>query len=204
MRSACIFSLLAGTVTAGLRGQQSNTGQPVLTVRSTLVEVPALVKTKGGQTKGGQVYLKLTADDFFLTDNGVPQDLTLDQGTDSEPLALAIVVETGGAGANHLVDYKQLDAILDALVGGVEHRVAVIGFDSAPHLLRPFEPGTAHASQQLTILRAGDSGGAILDGIAFAVAQLRAQPTSFRRAILLLSETIDHGAARRPSVKLFA
>src|ERR1700678_94510 len=186
MRVACIFPLL---LCLGLRAQQSDTGQTVLTVRSTLVRVPALVKTKGGQ-----VMLKLTADDFFLTDNGVPQVLTLDQGTDLEPLALAIVVETGGAGANHLVDYQQLDAILDALVGGVEHRTAVIGFDSKPHLLRPFEPGTAHASQQLANLREGDSGGAILDGVAFAVAQLQAQPIRFRRAILLLSETIDHGS----------
>jgi VWFA-related protein len=138
--------------------------------------------------------LKLTAKDFVLTDNGVQQALTLDQGTDLEPLALAIVVETGGAGARHLVDYQQLDAILDALAGAVEHRVAVIGFDSKPHLLRPFETGTAHASQQLASLREGDSGGAILDGVAFAVMQLRAQPARFRRAILLLSETIDHGS----------
>ena len=33
-----------------------------------------------------------------------------------------------------------------------------------------------------------------MDGVAFAVAQLRAQPARFRRAILLLSETIDHGS----------
>lgn len=138
--------------------------------------------------------LKLTADDFFLTDDGVPQTLTLDQGTDLEPLALAIVVETGGAGARHLVDYQQLDAILDALIGGVEHRVAVIGFDSKPHLLLPFAPDTDHASQTLANLREGDLGGAILDGVSFAVAQLRAQPTRFRRAVLLLSETIDHGS----------
>ena len=127
MSPARIFSLLLCLAAAGLRAQQSDPGQAVLTVRSTLVQVPALVKTKGGQ-----VMLKLTADDFFLTDDGLPQALTLDQGTDLEPLALAIVVETGGAGANHLVDYQQLDAILDALVGGVEHRVAVIGFDSKP------------------------------------------------------------------------
>jgi VWFA-related protein len=189
MRPACIVSLLLCLAAAGLRAQQSDPGQTVLTVRSTLVQVPALVKTKGGQ-----VMLKLTADDFFLTDNGVPQALTLDQGTDSEPLALAIVVETGGAGAHHLFEYQHLDAILDALVGGVEHRVAVIAFDSAPHLLGPFVSGTSQASQQLASLREGDPGGAILDGVAFAVAQLRSQPTRYRRAILLLSETIDHGS----------
>jgi VWFA-related protein len=172
-----------------VQAQQSDPGQPVLTVRSTLVQVPALVKTKAGR-----VVLGFTADDFFLTDNGVPQALKLDEGTDLEPLALAIVVETGGAGARHLFDYQQLDAILDALVGAVEHRVAVIGFDSGPHLLMPFTRGTADAARQLASLREGDRGAAILDGVAFAVAQLRTQPTRFRRAILLLSETIDHGS----------
>jgi hypothetical protein len=107
---------------------------------------------------------------------------------------LAIVVETGGEGANHLFDYQHLGAILDTLLGGVEHKVAVIGFDSEPHLLRPFAPDIDLASQQLASLRKGDSGGAILDGMAFAVDRLRAQPSRFRRAILLLSETIDHGS----------
>jgi VWFA-related protein len=134
------------------------------------------------------------ADDFLLTDDGVPQHLTLDQDTDSQPLALAIVVETGSAGARHLIDYRQLDAILDALIGNIEHRVAVIGFDSTPHLLMPFTPDTADASQQLASLHEGDSGGATLDAVAFAVAQLRAQPTAYRRAILLFSETIDQGS----------
>jgi hypothetical protein len=109
-------------------------------------------------------------------------------------LALAIVVETGGAGAQHLRDYGQLDSVLDALIGNVEHRIAVIGFDSVPHLLMPFTPRTADASQQLVGLNEGDQGAAILDGIALAIAQLRALPTRYRRAILLLSETIDQGS----------
>ena len=163
--------------------------QATITVRSTLVEVPALVKTKDGQ----QVF-ELTADDFVLTDDGVAQHLTLDPDTDSRPLALAIVVETGGAGGSHLDDYRQLDPILDALIGNVEHSVAVIGFDSRPHLLLPFNNDTTLASHQLAILRAGDPGAAILDAIAFAVGQLRAQPENYRRAILLLSETIDQGS----------
>jgi VWFA-related protein len=163
---------------------------PTLTVRSTVVLVPTLVKTKKGD-----VVFSLTADDFSVTDNGVAQRLTLDPDTDAEPLALAICVETGGAGRNHLEDYDNLDAILGALIGGVEHRVAVIGFDSAPHLLLPFTSETARASLQLSSLRKGDAGAAILDGVAFAVAQLRAQPANYRRAILLISETIDQGSS---------
>jgi VWFA-related protein len=190
-RILCLFSCLAATRAPAQQtpAQQAETAPTKLTVQSTLVLAPVLVKTRERQ-----VILTLTADDFRLTDNGVPQNLTLVQDTDSQPLALAIVVETGGAGARHLADYGQLDAILDALVGGVEHRVAVIGFDSGPHLLKPFAPDLDVASRQLTDLREGDQGGAILDGVVFAVEELRAQPARYRRAILLLSETIDHGS----------
>src|SRR6202035_1996394 len=188
-RSAFMLFLLLCLAAVVVNAQQSDNGQPTLTVRSTLVEVTILLKAKGGEVVYG-----LTADDFLVTDNGVPQHLNLDQDTDSQPLALAIVVETGGDGARHLSDYRQLDSILDALIGNVEHRIAVIGFDSVPHLLMPFTPTTADASQQLAGLNEGDQGAAILDGIALAIAQLRVQPPRFRRAILLLSETIDQGS----------
>ena len=51
------------------------------------------------KTKYGHVAFDLKADDFLLTDNGVSQHLSLEQDTDLQPLALAIVVKTGGAGA---------------------------------------------------------------------------------------------------------
>ena len=68
-----------------------------LSVRSNLVLVPALVKTKGGE-----LVFALTADDFILTDNGVPQPLRLEPDTDAQPVALAVIVQTGGRGASHL------------------------------------------------------------------------------------------------------
>ncbi len=151
--------------------------------------VPVLVTTKTGK-----VVFELTSDDFGLTDNGVSQHFTLDEESGSQPLALAIVVETGGAGARHLGDYRGLDSILDALIGNVEHRVAVVAFDSTPHLTTPFSSTTSDASQQLANLTEGDRGAAILDAVAFAIAQLRDQPANYRRAILLVSETIDQGS----------
>jgi len=201
MRAACAVALLFCWAAVELRAQQSGVGQAApssppsaanpttLTVRSTLVEVPVLVKTKGGQ-----VVFELTADDFRLTDDGVAQAIRIEQDTDAQPLALAIVVETGGAGARHLVDYEQLDAILDTLFANVGHRVALIGFDSRPHLTMAFTHNAADVSEQLSRLNPGDNGAAILDGIAKAVEQLRAQPSRFRRAILLLSETHDQSS----------
>ena len=184
MRSARTLSLLLCLTSLCMWGQQSRTDpdQPTLTVRSTLVQVPVLVKNKAGR-----VVFELTADDFLVTDNGVRQNTKLEVDTDSQPLALAIVVENGGAGIEHLGDYSQLDSVLDALIGNVEHRVVVINFDSAPHLLVPFSSRTADVTGALSGLNEGDNGAAILDGIAFAVEQLRTQPTRYRRAILLLS-----------------
>jgi VWFA-related protein len=182
--------LLLPLIPGHARAQQDESAaQTTLSVRTNLVLVPALVKTKKGD-----VVFSLTADDFSLTDDGIPQRLTLDPDTDSQPLALAICVETGGAGVTHIEEYDHLDAILASLIGGVEHRVAVIGFDSSPHLLLPFTPETGMASLKLSSLKKGDPGASILDGVAFAVAQLRNQPPTFRRAILLISETIDQGS----------
>jgi VWFA-related protein len=189
MRFICTLLLLLALTARASFAQQSEASQPSLTVRSTLVTVPVLVTTKPGK-----VIFELTAADFVVTDNGVPQQVSLNPDSDSQPLALAIVVETGGAGARHLGDYQRLDSVLDALIGNVTHRLALVGFDSTPHLLVPFTPATRAIAQQLSNLSEGDQGAAILDAVAFAVAQLRTEPANYRRAILLLSETIDQGS----------
>jgi len=162
---------------------------PVLTVGSNLVLVPALVKTKSGE-----IVFSLTAGDFELTDDGVPQKLRLEPDTDSQPLALAVIVETGGQGASHLGDYGGLDAVLDAIVGGVPHRVAVVGFDSKPHLEQDFTSDTDVAARTIASLRGGDNGAAILDALSFGIHLLAKQPPEYRRAVLLFSETKDSGS----------
>ncbi len=167
MRAFCGVTFLLGATTPCI-AQQSGTGQSKVVVRSTLVMVPVLATT----TEGNVVF-DLTADDFLLTDNGVPQEVSIEQDTDSQPLALAIVVETGAAGASHLIDYQELDSILDALIGNVEHQVAVISFDSSPHVIVPFTSRTEDASHGLANLSEGGQGAAILDAVGFAVGQLR-------------------------------
>jgi len=160
-----------------------------LTVRSNLVMVPVFVT--GGD---GNVVFGLSAEDFFLKDNGAPQDIRIEDDTDAQPLALAIVVETGGNGSRHLDDYRALGPILDALIGNVEHNVTIIAFDRTPHIIQPFTSNTDEASAQLANLKEGNGGASILDAVSFAVDQLRTQPPTYRRAILLLSETIDQGS----------
>ncbi|MBW4039632.1 MAG: VWA domain-containing protein [Acidobacteria bacterium] len=198
--AATSFSLgqtpAAATPAADAAAQDADAGQTEamppgasITVRSSLVVVPALVRTKAGQL----VYT-LKADDFRLTDDGVEQTLHLEQNTGDQPLALVIVVQTGGDASAHLEQYQGMEPMLDNLVGNIEHKVAVVGFDGTPTLLHGFTPNLAFITHSLDILDPGDQKAAVLDAVAYAVKLLGQQPTTYRRAILLLSETTDDGS----------
>ena len=136
----------------------------------------------------------------MLTDDGVPQKLMLEQDTGGEPLALVVDIEGGGAGVDELDKYRALAPMLGAVVGGVPHKIAVVGFDSSPVLVEDFTPDNeraAHAINALIADDSGDNGAAILDSLGFSVDLLRKQPAEYRRAILLVSETNDHGSKLR-------
>lgn len=183
-----LLVILIGAASA-LAQQTPPPAAPVFRAGTTLVLVPALVRSKSDEP-----VFNLRAEDFLLTDDDAPQSLTLEQDTDREPLALAIVVQVGGAGARHLDDYRNLQTTIEAVVGDVQHRLAVIGFDSEPRLLKNFTPEMNAIGETLHDLEPGDSDAAIYDALSFAVEQLQKQPPGYRRAILLISETVDHGS----------
>jgi len=174
---------------------------PTISTRSTLVLVPTLARQKSGAL----VY-DLTADDFALTDDGVSQKLTLEQDTGGEPLALVVVIEAGAAtdsagwlpesrGAS--VDrFHSLSTMIEAIVGGVPHRIAVVGFDSQADVLQDFTSNVDAVGKAIQDFNddVTDHGAAILDSLGLAVDLLRKQPPQYRRAILLLSETNDRGS----------
>jgi VWFA-related protein len=180
---------------AAMQAQISSTSieqRPAIRTHSTLVLVPALVRTGRGEL----VYT-LTADDFKLTDNTIEQKLSLDEDSGSEPLALVVVVETGGAGALQIDKIRKLGAMIQTAAGGVEHVTAIVNFGSAANLLQPFTSDDDAIRAAIGKLKAGDAGSAILDALGFAVNLLRDRPPQERRAILLISETIDHGSQTR-------
>jgi VWFA-related protein len=212
----CI-SLYAQTVPpASQRSIAPETPQAsLLSTRSTLVLAPALVRNKAGD-----LVFTLTANDFVLTDDGIPQKLTLEQDTGGEPLALVVVIEIGGAGAREFNQFNSiappLAPMLASIVGNVPHKVAVVAFDSQPTLLQNFTSNLDSAAAAIASLTPGctrqhhlencasplavhnlalgDNGAAILDTLGFSVDLLRNQPPEYRRAILLVSETLDRGS----------
>jgi VWFA-related protein len=212
--SAAVLCILIGEGIAG--AQQSPDAQgSIFTTQTTVVLVPALVRDRAGS-----IVYTLKPEDFRLTDDGVPQKLMLDADSGSEPLALVVVLEIGGAGARQFQQYDTiappLAPMLASIAGSVRHQVAVVTFDSAPNLLQPFTSDIDEAADALRGLRPGctrqehyenctgpnpvhdeplgDNGAAILDSLAFAVNLLRAEPPAYRRAILLVSETLDRSS----------
>lgn len=160
-----------------------------ITARSTLVLVPTTVRTKAGAP-----VFTLEAKDFVVTDDGAPQKVRLEEDSDKLPLALAVVVEAGGDGRQKLDEYGGLGTMIEAIAGGVPHKVALIGFDSEPALLQPWTESFERMDKSLADLGPGDKKNATLDALAFAVAELKKQPLGYRRVILLVSETVDHGS----------
>jgi VWFA-related protein len=162
---------------------------PVITANSTVVLVPAIVTTRAGEP----VYT-LTATDFTLTDDGVPQQLTLEENNGDEPLALVVAIQTGGFGARQLANYGTLPLMIQNIVGDVPHKIALVSFDSAPRLAQDFTSDAAPLEAAIHALTPGNGGAAILDTLGYAIDLLKDQPIQYRRAVLLLSETLDRGS----------
>jgi VWFA-related protein len=188
----CTIAVLTLFVTLQLHAQAPASlpaAVPTLRSSTTLVVVPALVKTHIGAP-----VFTLKASDFELADDGVPQPVMLDEDTGAEPMAIAVVVQTGGLGGRQLDKYRGLPRFLDQLAGGIDHRIALVEFDSEPRLAAPFTSDLATVREALDGLGPGDRHAAILDALQFAVDLLARQPPAYRRVILLLSETVDRSS----------
>jgi len=140
-----------------------------VTVRSTLVMVPVFVNSKEGR-----LVLDLKADDFVLTDNVVPQLLTLEQDTDSQRWRWQSWLRRAVPAQPISLTIKNWTLSLSAgrQCGAPRHGHR---FDGTPHLI-------VHSRQIQRMLPMrcnsfiGQHGANILDAIAFAVGQLRCSP----------------------------
>lgn len=160
-----------------------------LHVRTQEVLVPTLVEKKGGRVVYG-----LKADDFILDDNGVRQKIRVQEEMDTAPVALVVAVEQGGVSPLEFDKLAHLGPLLDMFLAEEQSKVALVGFDSIPHLLVDFTRNPEPVNQALKHMNEGDGGSAILDTVSYAVDLLREQPRNTRRVLLLVSEERDHGS----------
>ena len=104
-----------------------------LRVTTTEVLVPTLVEKKGGGILYG-----LKHEDFVLEDNGVPQKIRVQEEMDTAPVALVVAVEEGGASVLEFDKLAKMGPLLDVFLSDPRSQVALVGFDSAPHLIQDY------------------------------------------------------------------
>src|SRR3984957_20414059 len=129
--------------------------QTTLHTTTTLVVVPTLV-----QTPDKNLVFSLTADDFVLTDNGIPQKVTLEEET-QRPLSLVVLMQTGGDARGQFPSYANFDTMLESLIGGAPNEVSIVNFDSRPEAASPFTSNVAEWGEAIDRPDVGDKGAAI-------------------------------------------
>jgi VWFA-related protein len=176
------FGVLVASLTCAASAQTT------LHTTTTLVVVPTLVQT----SDRGSAF-SLTAEDFVLTDNGVPQKVVLEEET-KRPLSLVVLMQTGGVARGQFASYANLEAMLASLLGGAPNKVSIVNFDSRPEAASPFTSDVAQWTDAINKPEQGDKGAAVYDGIAYALDLLKKEPAGNRRAILLISQEHDDGS----------
>jgi len=152
------------------------------------VVVPTLV-----QTPDKDLVFSLRAEDFVLTDNGVPQKVTLEEET-KRPLSLVVLMQTGGDARGQFPSYAHLDTMVASLLGEPPNEVSIVNFDSQPEAASPFTTNVAEWGDAIDHPDVGDRGAAIFDSVAYGLDLLQKRPEGNRRAILLLSQEHDVGS----------
>jgi VWFA-related protein len=191
MASRCgVFVIALTAFAAAQTNAPTRPAEATTTLRTgtSLVVVPALV-----QTKTKELVYSLTAADFILTDNGVPQKVTLEQDA-ARPLSLVVLMQTGGAARSQFKNYDNLETMLAAILGGTPNQVSIVNFDSRIEGASPFTSDIAQWRYAIDHPDPGNSGAAIYDGLEFALGLLKQQPANTRRAILLISQKNDEGS----------
>jgi hypothetical protein len=190
---------------------------PTIRTQSNVVLVHTLVRTKAGE-----IVYSLQSKDFIVEDNGVEQDVTLDETPEQEPVSLVVAIQVGGKASQFkkrpdlsLYDrfYSEaerkdcrlrkrpcptsiggLGSMLEDFLNTTKSEVALVTFDSLTYLFQDFTQNSEAVSERLTKLTPGDEGAAILDAVRYSLKLLNSRPKGNRRMLFLISESRDHGS----------
>lgn len=180
-----LAALLLLTLLAGSAFSQETT----LRSQTNLVLIPTLVKDSQGEMVYG-----LQAKDFTIEDNGVEQNVRLDDAPEGQPISLVLAIQTGRRASYEFPRMAGLKTMLDPLFAPGTARVAVVEFDSQIRMTRSFTRDESLIDADLANLQQGDGGARILDAVNDSVELLKKEPQERLRVLLLISETRDHGS----------
>jgi VWFA-related protein len=162
--------------------------------QSNVVLLPTQVELK----HTGILYT-LRADQFVVEDNGVPQKIKLDEDTDALGLSLVVAIQCSRSAAVEFQKTGGLATMIDAITGGAPSEVAIVSFGDEPELDGDFTSDPDAMRTALSQLQpCDDPGAATLDAVDFSAKLLEKRNNHYRHAILLISESRDHGSKIKP------
>jgi len=165
--------------TVGAQQQLPPQGPPVVfRANSDLVTVPVFVK--GNE----RIITGLTADDFLLTDNGVPQQIQ-SLSAEALPVDVTVLVETSRA----MKDYaKSINGHVHDILSEVRptDRIEILGIDDYVNVLLPFGPPNRPVDMSHV-----PTGGMASVNDALVAALVREADPDRRHLIVAITDTID-------------
>jgi Ca-activated chloride channel homolog len=174
-----------------------NPDQPVTTLKVTtrVVDISAVVTSKGGETQGG-----MTKDDFILFEDGKEKPIRyFTQGSDL-PLTLALLIDTSSSQRTFVGDESQAGMVfVESMLQRPDDRATIVRFDNTisqigtlTHSLGALRMGLSSLSASPTS-RAGGGGTLLNDAISATAKGILAAQTG-RKAMVILTDGCDFGS----------
>jgi VWFA-related protein len=170
---------------------QESPERTVIRTTVNIVVAPTTVLDKNGRYVNG-----LEARDFRLYDNEKLQELKID--VSYVPISLVVAVQASSSVEPVLPMIKKLGPLVEGLLIGEQGEAAVLAFD---HRFREMTDGFTNdgklVTKALEKINAGSRTSALVDSIFHGVRMLRRRPSSRRRILLIIAETMDRGSEGR-------
>ncbi len=160
--------------------------EPILRVPVRLIVAPTSVTDRSGNFING-----LTAADFQLYDNDIPQQVHEDG--DFLPISLAIAVQTN-LKKQTAERVRDLGPLLGALVVGVGGEAAIFTFNDKLDVRQDFTPDLGRLTHALRRIEFSPGANHVIDATLDAMRLLDQRPEIRRRILLLISEPRESGA----------
>lgn len=174
--------------------QQAPPQQTKIVTRVELVNTPVTVRDRSGQMVN-----TLDANDFQISDNGVPQQIThFDLGGD--PLSVVFLMETSARIAPLMPQIQKAGIVLADTVMGPNGEAAVVGFNDSVDKLQDFTTNQDAIQKSINKLKVGMNSSKLYDAMAVGVEMLSGRPLATadvagrRRVMVIVSEAQDVGS----------
>ena len=144
--------------------------EPVFKVNVRLVRLLVTVKNLAGELVGS-----LESRDFTVTDNGVKQDIAVFEHQTTQPLSIALMIDTSASTGKDLrYETASVTKFLDALVreGNPDDAAALYAFNDQVTLVNTYTRRVTRIEERLKSLKA-DAGTSLYDAIYLAAPALR-------------------------------